>query len=85
MMPCDQVMERLWEFIDGELPPAEEQAVQAHLEICGRCFPQYDWDRAYARFIHSAAQRMGNPALRRRVFEALLRESADNGSPEEGP
>jgi anti-sigma factor (TIGR02949 family) len=79
MMPCDQVMERLWDFIDGELPPEEELAVQAHLEMCGRCFPQYDWDRAYARFMHSASVRMANPPLRRRVFEALLRESETYG------
>jgi mycothiol system anti-sigma-R factor len=78
MMPCSEVMERLWAFIDGELPAEEEQAVQAHLEVCGRCFPQYDWDRAYARFMHDAAARMTNPALRRRVFEALLRESGTN-------
>jgi anti-sigma factor (TIGR02949 family) len=79
MMPCDQVMERLWDFIDGELPPEEEQAVREHLAMCGRCFPQYDWDRAYARFMHSVSARMSNPSLRRRVFEALLRESATNG------
>jgi anti-sigma factor (TIGR02949 family) len=75
-MPCAHVMERLWEFLDGELPSDEEQAVQEHLEICGRCFPQYDWRRAYARFVRTAAQRMDNPALRRRVFAALLQESA---------
>jgi anti-sigma factor (TIGR02949 family) len=79
MMPCDQVMERLWDFIDGELPPEDEQAVRVHLEMCGRCFPQYDWDRAYVRFMHNVSARMSNPALRRRVFEALLRESATNG------
>jgi anti-sigma factor (TIGR02949 family) len=75
-------MERLWEFVDGELPGDEEQAVREHLEMCGRCFPQYDWHRAYARFVRSAAKRMDNPALRRRVFAALLRESAQNGHDE---
>lgn len=80
MMPCDQVMDRLWAFIDGELPAVEEQAVREHLEICGRCFPQYDWNRAYARFMRNASARMTNPALRRRVFEALLHESGHNGS-----
>jgi anti-sigma factor (TIGR02949 family) len=80
MMPCGQVMERLWAFIDGELPADEEQAVREHLEICGRCFPQYDWNRAYTRFMHNAAARMTNTALRRRVFETLLQESGQNGN-----
>jgi anti-sigma factor (TIGR02949 family) len=75
MMPCDQVMDRLWAFIDGELPPDEEQAVREHLEICGRCFPKYDWDRAYSRFMRNASDRMTDPSLRRRVFAALLAES----------
>lgn len=79
MMPCDHVMDRLWAFIDGELVADEEQAVREHLEICGRCFPQYDWNRAYTRFMRSASVRMTNPALRRRVFEALLREAGRNG------
>jgi anti-sigma factor RsiW len=69
-------MERLWEFVDDELPADETQAVREHLEVCGRCFPEYNWHRAYARFVHSAATRMHNPLLRRRVFAALLRESA---------
>lgn len=75
MMPCEHVMDRLWAFVDGELPIEEENAVRAHLEECGRCFPQYDWQRAYTEFMRAAAQRMENPALRRRVFAALLRES----------
>ncbi|MBI4409869.1 MAG: zf-HC2 domain-containing protein [Gemmatimonadetes bacterium] len=75
MMKCDQVKERLWAFVDGELALEEEQAVREHLELCGRCFPQYDWHRAYARYVRSVASRMADPAVRRRVFERLLRES----------
>jgi hypothetical protein len=73
-------MDRLWEFIDGELPPEDTQAVQLHLEICGRCFPQYDWRRAYARFARNVGDRMTDPALRRRVFETLLHVSKQDGS-----
>jgi anti-sigma factor (TIGR02949 family) len=80
MMPCEHVMDRLWDFIDGELAPVEEQAVREHLEICGRCFPQYDWNRAYTRFMRNVSARMTNPALRRRVFDALLRESGNDGT-----
>ena len=77
-MRCEQVMERLWAFVDGELPPDEEQAVREHLELCGRCFPQYDWQRAYARYVRSVATRMANPGLRRRVFETLLEASQND-------
>jgi anti-sigma factor (TIGR02949 family) len=75
MLPCEQVRERLWAFIDGELAPRDAAAVQRHLEMCGRCFPEYDWQRAYARFMRNTARRMVPAGLRRRVFEALLEES----------
>lgn len=75
MMKCKHVMERLWAFVDGELPLEEQESVRAHLEECGRCFPQYDWHRAYARYVHRVAGRMANPTIRRRVFETLLRAS----------
>jgi anti-sigma factor (TIGR02949 family) len=75
MMPCDQVMDRLWAFIDGELSAGEESAVREHLEVCSQCFPEYDWHRAYSRFMRNVAIRMTHSGLRRRVFEALLRES----------
>jgi anti-sigma factor (TIGR02949 family) len=80
MMKCDHVIERLWAFVDGELPAAEEESVREHLEQCGRCFPKYDWHRAYARYVHNVAGRMADPALRRRVFQTLLLESKYPGS-----
>lgn len=33
----DRWMERLSEYLDGELPPAEQAALEAHLETCTDC------------------------------------------------
>jgi anti-sigma factor (TIGR02949 family) len=79
-LSCEEVRDRLWDFIDGELVDHEAAAVQRHLEKCGRCYPEYDWNRAYAEFVRGAGQRMVPPGLRRRVFEALLEESRGRGS-----
>jgi mycothiol system anti-sigma-R factor len=84
MMNCEHVLDRLWTYIDGELPAGESAAVQGHLEMCNRCFPEYDWDRAYARFVQRAGQRMVPAGLRRRIFEALLEESRRSGNPADG-
>jgi anti-sigma factor (TIGR02949 family) len=49
MIPCEEAMARLWEFLDGELLSEDETAVKWHLDVCSRCFPQYDFQRAASR------------------------------------
>jgi mycothiol system anti-sigma-R factor len=73
MMPCEHVLARLWEYLDGELSSSDEAAVKKHLEICGRCYPRYDFQRAYLRYLSSIRDREPAPAeLRRRLFQRLL-------------
>jgi len=74
MIPCDQVIGMLWEYIDGELTEESAGRVRAHLEICSRCFPQYDFQRAYREFVRRSALTSVPPDLRRRVFEMILEE-----------
>ena len=75
-IPCDQVITRLWEYVDGELSPADAAEISAHLELCGRCFPQYDYQRAYREFIRRTRRQEVPPALRRRIFEMILAEES---------
>lgn len=75
MMPCGEVMERLWAFLDGELDASDEAAVRRHLEMCNRCYPQYDFQRAYFEFTRRVRKTDGAPPeLRRRLFQAILEE-----------
>jgi mycothiol system anti-sigma-R factor len=76
MIPCDQVIARLWEYLDGELDPERSAPIQAHLEMCARCFPQYEFQRAYKTFVRRSAQQEIPPALRRRIFEVILAEES---------
>lgn len=79
MMRCDQAMARLWEFLDGELPEEKHRALERHLEVCGRCFPAYDFQRAYLQYTRNlAAQEHAPEELRKEVFLRILElESAD--------
>lgn len=70
---CDEALERLYEFLDGELTPAGEQAVRRHLKACAPCLRLYDFERAYLRFLTArAAARGAPPEMRRRILERLL-------------
>ncbi len=71
---CRDVIERLPDYLDGELQPEIRDAVAAHLRSCARC-------RASARFqgeLVETLHRTRSPAapgeLRRRIVEALLDE-----------
>ncbi len=82
MIPCDHVIAKLWEYIDGELTEELAAKVRAHLEICNRCFPQYDFQRTYKEFIRRCGEEPLPPGLRRRVFEAILAEESREPLPD---
>lgn len=73
-IPCDRVIARLWEYVDGELEGEPSGALQAHLDICGRCFPEYDFRRAYRTYLLRVGRQPVPPELRRRVFQTILEE-----------
>lgn len=76
MIPCDQVVAKLWEYLDRELSPQASAEVERHLEVCRRCFPQYDFQRAYRDYLRRVEREPVPPELRQRIFEALLAEES---------
>ena len=47
MISCQGVMEQLWDYLDGELPPERMQALADHLAACQRCYPRYRFEFAF--------------------------------------
>jgi anti-sigma factor (TIGR02949 family) len=74
MIPCDHVIAQLWEYVDGSLDELRSEQVRRHLEMCARCFPEYDFRRAYLKFMRRCSTEQVPAELRRRVFEAILEE-----------
>jgi mycothiol system anti-sigma-R factor len=68
-MECEEVLVRLWEYLDQELGPEEAQSVREHLFECLSCRPAYQCDRAFLELL--ARQRHGCKAPRSLVFWAL--------------
>ena len=52
MMECHDVMQRLWEYLDGALDLATTQEVAEHLAMCALCFPEY---QTQMRFLETLA------------------------------
>ena len=63
-MECEEVLARLWEYLDRELGPEESRSVGEHLTGCRSCLPAYQCDRAFLNLL--ARQRrttMAPPSL----------------------
>jgi anti-sigma factor (TIGR02949 family) len=72
-MNCDDAVEHLYGYLDGELTADTETAVRGHLEDCTGCFGQFEFERSFLRFLEARAKAQCAPEpLKRRVFEQIL-------------
>jgi len=46
-MECREVIDRLWEYLDGELAAEEAAAIGGHLGECPTCRPRCRCDRTF--------------------------------------
>ena len=76
-LDCQQVMERLYEYIDGELEdPRQVKVIREHLRVCQRCFPRYEFEKAFLRFLTERGGNEAPPGFRRRIFQRLLEQGS---------
>jgi mycothiol system anti-sigma-R factor len=71
---CRDVMQAMWEYLDGELDARTVLAMQEHLEACRRCRERHDSMRAFLGAVEKVKDsEPASDALRERV-DRLLRE-----------
>lgn len=74
---CMEVLDRLYEYLDGELTPARAAEVRRHLDVCAPCFRLSGFESAYVRFLEARTRAQRAPAvLRRKILEQLLLEGS---------
>jgi mycothiol system anti-sigma-R factor len=73
---CHESLERLYEYLDGELSPEDAREVERHLQICAECYPEVRLTTDYREALRRAAQ--GQPCcpntLRDRVARLIQKE-----------
>jgi anti-sigma factor (TIGR02949 family) len=80
-LDCDEALERVYEFLDGELTPSVEQAIRRHLAACAKCEPKFEHERVFLEFIAQRARLEGAPPeLRRRILQQLVEEATRRAS-----
>jgi len=60
-MRCEEVLIRLWEYLDQELASEEAAAVKLHLRDCRRCHLACCCDRAFLELLARQRSRCSAP------------------------
>ena len=70
---CSEVLHRIYEYLDGEMHPADVARVAQHLEACGPCLNEHDLDRAVKAAVRrSSSQEQSCPeSLRVQIVQRL--------------
>ncbi len=73
-MNCRDAITKLYEFIDGEIGPAERDVIAAHLEACRGCFDEFETERLFRALV---VERSPRPQVREEFKAHLLARLAD--------
>jgi mycothiol system anti-sigma-R factor len=65
---CTEVLERVFFFIDNELPTADFAEIQHHLDECRPCLQKYDLERTVKALVARSCSEHAPPALRDKVL-----------------
>ena len=72
---CDETIEKLYFYLDGELTEERRTEIARHLDLCGPCVGAYGFEAELRKLVASRCHDRVPDALRARVAGALREES----------
>ncbi len=72
-MNCEQVIEHLWPFLDGELDGETSADLTRHLDECRRCFSRAEFERRVKTMIRQSCEGEQVPGPLQERMRTLLR------------
>lgn len=86
MVSCREALERIQEFVDGELTGMSREEVEAHFEVCTRCYPHLALEHNFRERVKAALEADGMPDdCRERVMSRLRADGCDQVGPRQPP
>ncbi|MHB1432411.1 MAG: mycothiol system anti-sigma-R factor [Streptosporangiaceae bacterium] len=71
-VPCSEVLDRVYSYLDGEMDQASYAQVKLHLEECGPCLREYGLEEAVKRLVHKHCGHEEAPQdLKRKVLDRI--------------
>lgn len=78
-MNCRDVLAKLYDYLDSELPAEEQNQVKSHLDICGHCLEKYQLEEDFASVVKRGARKPEEiERLKSKVLAQI--EKIDRGS-----
>ena len=71
---CDETIERLYFYLDGELTEERREEIRLHLDLCGPCVDVYGFESELRRVIANRCKDHVPESLIERVAHALREE-----------
>jgi mycothiol system anti-sigma-R factor len=71
---CDETIERLYFYLDGELTEQRRVEIKRHLDLCGPCVGAYGFEAELRKVVANRCKDHVPEALIERVAEALRDE-----------
>ena len=72
MIKCEEALNHLFEYLDGEIDEKRRTAIEKHLEICKKCYPRAQFERAFLDALGGVGAGEAVPGeVRARVLAAL--------------
>lgn len=68
---CDEVVEHLLSFLDGELEEGRRGLIKRHLEDCRSCCSRADFELALRHKVQEVATKKSSPALRDKIRQLI--------------
>ncbi|MDX6299620.1 MAG: hypothetical protein QOF53_834 [Nocardioidaceae bacterium] len=65
---CTEILERVFFFIDHELPTADTTKIQQHLDECAPCLQKYDLERTVKALVQRSCAEHAPAGLRDKVL-----------------
>ncbi len=66
-IPCEQVIEHLFAFLDEELDDEITDRIEAHLQRCRDCFTRAEFEKHLRARVRNAAETRAPNTLHRRI------------------
>ena len=73
LMSCEEVLERVLEFVDRELGDADRVRLEHHLRTCRSCYSRVEFERRLKGRLTELAREEAPTALRDRISRLIER------------
>jgi anti-sigma factor (TIGR02949 family) len=82
-LSCEETIERLPAFLDGEHAPEDDRLIREHLDHCEKCLRKYRFERSTLDAVRSALRKTELPdGFIERIATILALEPTCHSAPE---